>query len=311
VELIRRMMVLLAWASGLLLAGCSDAGSDLAPAGSAARPALFAIVADDAADDAADDSAENAAPVGWLFGTIHALPDGTRWRTPQMVAVIAEADYLLVEVAGLDDGDLVPRTFRQLATSPGLPLIEQRVAARHRPRLAELLRTAGLSPLQQRQTETWATALMLAQMTSEGDPANGVDRALIRSFSGRPLRELEGARGQLSVFDALPDAAQVALLEAVIAASIDPSADAARLREAWLRGDLAAIAAASDTGVLADPRLRQALLIDRNQRWLPQLERALASRERPLIAVGAAHLVGPDGLIALLEARGFRLIRIS
>lgn len=308
--LISRMMCLLVWASALLLAGCSDAGSDLAPEGSVARPALFAIMADDAADDAAGDSAENTAPVGWLFGTIHALPDGTRWRTPQMVAVIAEADYLLVEVAGLDDGDLVPRTFRQLATSPGLPLLEQRVAARHRQRLAELVRTAGLSPLQQRQTETWAAALMLAQVTSEGDPANGVDRALIRSFSGRPLRELEGARGQLSVFDTLPDAAQVALLEAVIAASIDPSADAARLREAWLRGDLAAITAASETGLLADPRLREALLIDRNQRWLAQLERALASPERPLIAVGAAHLVGPDGLIALLEVRGFRVTRI-
>jgi hypothetical protein len=36
----------------------------------------------------------------------------------------------------------------------------------------------------------------------------------------------------------------------------------------------------------------------------------LAEAPRPLIAVGAAHLVGPEGLVALLEAEGYRLSRI-
>ena len=51
----------------------------------------------------------------------------------------------------------------------------------------------------------------------------------------------------------------------------------------------------------------QRLLVERNRNWLPQIE-ALFARPRPaFVVVGAAHLVGPDGLIAMLKAKGARV----
>jgi uncharacterized protein YbaP (TraB family) len=40
---------------------------------------------------------------------------------------------------------------------------------------------------------------------------------------------------------------------------------------------------------------------------MPQIEGLLSRGENPLIVVGAGHLVGKNGLIQLLKARGYRV----
>ena len=57
--------------------------------------------------------------------------------------------------------------------------------------------------------------------------------------------------------------------------------------------------------------LRAALLIGRNRAWTDRLIGMTQKGQRPFVAVGAAHLAGPDGLPALLEARGFRVTRVQ
>ena len=54
----------------------------------------------------------------------------------------------------------------------------------------------------------------------------------------------------------------------------------------------------------------QRLLVDRNKAWLPKLE-VLFARPRPaFVVVGAAHLVGTDGLIAMLRAKGYTITQL-
>ena len=64
-------------------------------------------------------------------------------------------------------------------------------------------------------------------------------------------------------------------------------------------------------GILADPELAQVLLYDRNRSWAAQIENLLSASERPLIAVGAGHLLGERGLPALLESRGYTVSRLE
>ena len=282
----------------LILAGCSDAPGRSAADSAPPSPLFYEIAA-------ADGSVE-----GWMFGTIHALPPDTEWRTPAIGRVIDAADLLVVEIAELGDSEGLAQAFSALATSPGLPPLAERVPADLRPQLAALMARGDLQEASFATRETWAAAITLAQVDATGDPASGVDRALIADFAGRPVRELEGARGQLSIFDRLPESAQAAMLAAVVRESERARRDPARLQRAWLAGDAQVIAASTREGFLADPALREALLTGRNRRWAAALARALAEAPRPLIAVGAAHLVGPDGLAALLEAEGYRLRRI-
>ena len=86
--------------------------------------------------------------------------------------------------------------------------------------------------------------------------------------------------------------------------------DSARLARLWLSGDMDAIAKEGDEGMLADPELRQALLIDRNRAWAERILALYTQGKRPLVAVGAAHLAPPQGLPELLAAKGYRVTRL-
>lgn len=286
----------------LVLASCSDAPGGAAADGSApdrpANPLLYEIAS-------ADGTVE-----GWMIGTIHALPDGTKWRTPEIGRVIDEADLLVVEIAALNDSGAIARIFAELATTPGLPPLDQRLPADLAAPLSGLMARGDLSPERFATTETWAAAIALAQVDATGDPTNGVDRALIADFAGRPVRELEGAEAQLAIFDRLPEAQQRFMLAAVVRGSEEARRDPGRLQRAWLAGDAAIIEGSTREGFLANPALRKALLTERNRRWAAPIAALLEQPALPLIAVGTAHLVGKEGLTALLEAQGYRIRRL-
>ncbi|MEY4237690.1 MAG: hypothetical protein RL339_291, partial [Pseudomonadota bacterium] len=107
------------------------------------------------------------------------------------------------------------------------------------------------------------------------------------------------------------EAEQRDLLSAVIRSAPTAREDGRSLQRAWLRGDVAALAALDHQGLLADPELREALLVRRNMAWIGQLKPMLQRGEKPLVAVGALHLVGRDGLLADLERQGFKVTRLQ
>lgn len=55
--------------------------------------------------------------------------------------------------------------------------------------------------------------------------------------------------------------------------------------------------------------LYQTILVERNKAWLAEIERFLTTPETEMVLVGALHLTGPDGLPALLKAKGFSVKR--
>ena len=134
------------------------------------RPALWVVESDDGAVE------------GWLFGTIHALPNGVTWRTPRLERAIASSDVLVLEISELGKDDELARIFADLGRSPGLPPVLNRVDSRFRDDLARLMQQGGYTPQDFAAIETWAAALTLAQVGSPASAQNGVDRALIEDI---------------------------------------------------------------------------------------------------------------------------------
>lgn len=243
---------------------------------------------------------------GWLFGTIHALPDGVNWRTPALEAALDRAELLVVEVSNLGDAEMASQTFTAFAAGRGLPPLMDRVPPEHRPTLAAALDRADIDERDLAATDSWAAALLIANATRAGSAANGVDRALLSL--DLPAIALESYPMQFSIFDRLePEEQQILLIEA----ARNDSSRELTLVDAWIGGDIAAIERETQAGFLSDPELRDALLVKRNLAWTDRIEPLLAEGRRPFVAVGTAHLIGPDSLVALLEARGYAVRRLQ
>jgi uncharacterized protein YbaP (TraB family) len=248
----------------------------------------------------------------WLFGTIHALPAPVEWRSAKVNAALNAADRLVLEVAAIDNTEALNAIYRNLAASPGLPPLIERIPAAERGKAVKLLRRYGIKPEEYGKTETWAAALALTyQLTLENQSKFGIDRQVLEASRDKPVSELEGAERQLRIFDRLAEDDQRELLRAVLAEADAPDAEAQRLGQAWSSGNMAVLETETRTGMLADPELRKALLVDRNADWAKRLEAMLRAGQEPFVAVGAAHMAGPDGLPALLVARGYSVTRVQ
>ncbi len=58
------------------------------------------------------------------------------------------------------------------------------------------------------------------------------------------------------------------------------------------------------------PGVYQSLLLDRNHKWMPTIEAMFNDADTELVLVGVAHLVGNDGLVQLLRAKGYQVEQI-
>lgn len=290
----RRGAIAALFAAALALAGC---GREAQPGPS---PALWEVAGPDGAK-------------GYVFGTVHALPDGLEWKTPAIDAAVKKSDSLVLEIVDPADAVAARATFSRLANTPGQPPLEARVDRDLRDELHAALAETRLPPGQFAALEDWAAALTLsfALEARDGyDPDNGADRALLAAAETRPVVGLETLEGQLGLFDALPPREQSALLDAVVAEAGDEKASR-RLVAAWVSGDVSTIDREAHEGMMANPRLREALLVARNRAWAKRVAAMLHAGKRPFVAIGAAHVVGTDGLPALLRAEGFEVRRVQ
>jgi uncharacterized protein YbaP (TraB family) len=278
----------------LLLWGCSEPDPYADHVWPSASPALWQVTTD-------------RGEVGWLFGTVHALPDDVEWRSEAVEQAFAESELLVVEIANLRDTDAAAADFNQLAYSSGQPPLLQRIDDEERPALEALIDKAGASERDFHLMENWAAAMILSAAVRAGDPANGVDRALLAS--GKRNMGLESFGGQYLIFDSLPDAEQADLLLAIAGEAQRDNPLAAT--EAWLVGDLTAIETLGERGILTDPELREALINARNRTWVEKIVPPFEAGLKPFVAVGAAHMLGEEGLPSLLSARGWTVERLQ
>jgi hypothetical protein len=141
------------------------------------------------------------------------------------------------------------------------------------------------------------------------DAEIGLDRHFFdqAKAQGKQIQGLETTEFQISRFDELTPEQQERLLAETLNDIDTEMANLTTLVKAWKAGDAAAVEQIVLKDVRQDPLIYQRLLVDRNRNWMPRIE-ALFTRPKPaFVVVGAAHLVGPDGLVALLKAKGFRV----
>lgn len=253
---------------------------------------------------------------GWLFGTVHLLPEGLDWESPVVADAIQESQFLVLEATGLDNERRTSRIFEELARSPHLPSLPERLPSSRRAALSALMGRLKVSENSMASYESWAAALVLASGVQQDlgfQAGDGIDRQLNRAFleRGKPVAGFETVEEQLGIFDSLPEAAQRALLLHVVDEADEAEGRYHALLDAWRRGDVNRIGREFGSEFGTTPQLTGPLLIDRNRNWSRQIAALMRQPGPVFIAVGSGHLAGPESLQSMLTKQGFRVTRVQ
>jgi uncharacterized protein YbaP (TraB family) len=256
-------------------------------------------------------------PVAHVFGTMHSS-DPDILALPKPVArAFRAAPSLSVEII-LDDAAM-----QRIGTAMRLPKgqrLQDFVPPDLFGRAAAAAEPLGLQPIQLSRLKPWAVAMVISMTLADGKvkgPARlPLDLSLMASArkKRKPVYALETLAEQVGVFDKLSTDDQVAYLRAAAIPHAEKLRLHAVLKDAYLRRDLDAIFRLSGHEEKPGERalrkkVEKRLLDDRNhrmvERMLPRFDEGGA-----FIAVGAAHLPGEVGVLALLEGRGYRVTRV-
>ena len=246
----------------------------------------------------------------YLFGTVHLLPADTDWRYPTLDRALAASDSLTIELTD-DNPANMQALVMQYGIDPTHPLSDQ-LSTDENKSLAKAAETAGIPGGTQTLNimRPWLAALTLAiaPLVKAGlDPANGVDKLLQAQMvkAGKPVNGLETTEQQIRFLSDLPPGLQLDFLKSTLRDVDKDSNELIGLISAWKAGDTDAIARLEDDDVRKEsPELYETLIVDRNKVWATKIAALLQHPGTVFIAVGAAHLAGPDSVQAQLAKLG-------
>jgi hypothetical protein len=163
-----------------------------------------------------------------------------------------------------------------------------------------------------RPMKPWMVMLMLSALEAQKaglDASLGLDKHFYDQATAakKPVVGLETAAFQIDRFDRMPDALQEQLLRSTLTELDTQGEELKGMVGAWKRGDTTGLEKTIRTSFASYPAAYNSLIVERNHNWIPQLQLCLSKPTPCFVVVGAAHMVGPDGLIALLRAKGYKI----
>ncbi|MEM9058157.1 MAG: TraB/GumN family protein [Pseudomonadota bacterium] len=252
----------------------------------------------------------------YFLGSVHALRADDYPLPEALTAAYENADTLTMELPVNDlDPVAMAATTRRLGFLPAGDSLRDWLTPGDYASAAAKGAALGIDLARFDALEPWLAALTIlnVQMMQTGfTPDAGIEAhfgALARG-DGKAVEGLETLEEQLGIFDSLSHAEQVRLLLNTLDDVSDLDAGMQTLVDAWRSGDEAALEAELTAGFEGLPGMYQALVVDRNLRWLEPIEALAGTPGSHLVIVGAMHLIGSDSVIALLRDRGYRLRRL-
>jgi uncharacterized protein YbaP (TraB family) len=156
-------------------------------------------------------------------------------------------------------------------------------------------------------------SLTMLEMARIGaDATNGVDRLFNEKAKqdGKKIGSLETVDQQISFLTAMDETMGDDQIEETIDELRQVGVKGPQILNAWKEGDDIKLEELNLKELKAHPRVYQALLVDRNRRWIKDIEAYLSGPENTMVIVGVAHLVGSDGIISLLRKRGYKVAKL-
>lgn len=256
---------------------------------------------------------QSGTQVLYLAGSVHALGADSYPLSAAYENAFAAAETLVEEI-NLAEAE-------QLAAAPLLlakglytdgRTFEGVVAKETAVLVATRLRDAGIPPEMIRAMKPWMVMLMITAFEAQKaglDAALGLDKYFFDKAraAGKTIVALETAESQIDRFDTMPEALQEQMLRSTLTELEAQRNSVTAMITAWRTGDAARLETMALSSFDGYRGAYASLIVERNANWMPQIEACMARPQPCFVVVGAAHLVGPDGLLTLLRKKGYRV----
>lgn len=246
----------------------------------------------------------------YLLGSIHLL-SSAYYPLPAAIDEAFESAGTLVEEVNLDEA-LSPASMALILSKAMLQdgkTLDQVLSKDSYARLAAYMKSAGMPLDRMRRFKPWMVSLTITTLEAQKagfDPNFGVDKHFFdrAKKAGKTVKGLETAAYQIDRLDAMAEADQDDLVRKTLAEVETERANIKTMADAWASGDAPTLETLLLDSFKESPAVYERLLVERNRNWMPELETCLDAPRPCFVVVGAAHMVGPDGLVTLLRKKG-------
>ncbi|GAA4002897.1 TraB/GumN family protein [Sphingomonas humi] len=252
----------------------------------------------------------------YLFGTFHALDGKTDWFNDGVKKAFDSSSKVYLEVVKPEDpAAIAPLMQKYAIATDGKPLTSK-LSDKGKKDFAAALAELGAPPTAFDTFKPFFASMMLSVLQAQklGKTGEQGAEAIITAAAkqvNKPVDQLETLDFQMSMFDALPEAEQVRLLEYTASTIDETPALFARMTKLWNDGDAEGFAKLINEMQSQSPMLYDVLLAKRNATWAKWIDNRLKEPGTVFIAVGAGHLAGKDSVQDYLAKSGIKTARVN
>jgi uncharacterized protein YbaP (TraB family) len=240
----------------------------------------------------------------YLGGSIHALRKTDNPLPAVFDRAFADASRIAFEV---EDDEATVKRVAKSGEYPRNDSLKNHIDPRSYAYLRSIFGLLGVPEAKFSRYRPWLLTVMLWSPSLHGLSHDlGVEEQITRRARAarKPTSGLVSMEEHLNVFTGLSDRQSEAVLLMTFIPGEKESYPA--MVKAWRSGDVDTLWRRSRKAFAEYPAFGERLLEARNRRWMPKIESYFRSGERYFVVVGAAHLGGPEGLLALLKQRGYQ-----
>lgn len=255
----------------------------------------------------------------YLLGSFHLLKEEDYPLASSTGAAFADAEALVFELPPSElNAPALAEKMQKAALRVDGTTLQQSLPPETWRKLEDFGKSRGMAITGLQGYESWFVTLVVSMVEMQRlglKPELGLDRhfSTLAVNAGKPTAGLETGEQQIALFDGMSATQQLQLVQDTLE-DMDKSEDRINeLHALWRAGDAEALFAQTGGEMKAKyPQLYARLNSDRNRAWIPELRKRLdgASQDDTLVVVGAMHLLGEDGLVAALKAKGYIVERL-
>jgi uncharacterized protein YbaP (TraB family) len=256
----------------------------------------------------------------YLLGSFHMLKATDYPVAASVDAAFNDASQVVFELSPQEVNDpALGSKLAALGVLAGGKTLQQSVSAKTWRKLQAFSAKNKVDLANFQNLKPWFVGLMLAVMGMQNngfDPALGLDLQLMQRAvkEGKATQGLETGDMQLALFNNLPPKEQDQFLEEALDSGGRLKTEMQALHTAWRNADEKKLYQDVGLKMRRDyPELYESINRGRNKAWLPKLEALLKANQKDnvLVVVGALHLLGDDGVVKMLAAKGYKVERIK